>query len=311
MEEADYVIVGGGTAGLVVACRLSENPETRIIVLERGEDVGSDARVQNPLAYESLAGSEMDWDLRVAPQVTTSSSADNGIMLKLTDQAGLNGREFNQPAGKALGGSSVINGCIFLPPSAAALNAWGVQGNPGWNWETLEPYFRRTFVLHPRTGDPQPDTAGPIQVSYPQSTDKADIILLDAWKQAFEEHGYDYTDELVSEGTTIGTRPYTATIDPLSGHRSSASSGYGAILASRANVSIITGTTVTRILFDSSTPNGNPTAKGVEAQIEARGNVLFKPTKEVIMAAGAFNNPKILESSAFHPSSTCPGWEKT
>lgn len=225
------------------------------------------------------------------------------------NQAGLNDREFNHPAGKALGGSSLINGCIFLPPSAAALNAWEVLGNPGWNWETLAPYFQRAFILHPRTragaldpqpGQPQGGPAGPIQVSYPQSsTDKADSILLNAWKQAFEEHGYGYTDELVSEGTIIGTRPYTATIDPVSGHRSSASSGYGAILASRANVNVITGATVTRILFNSSTPNGNLIATGVEVQIEARGNikVLFKPTKEVIMAAGAFNTPKILELS--------------
>lgn len=70
MEEADYVIVGGGTAALVVACRLSENPETRIVVLERGEDTSSDARVQDPLVYESLMGSEMDWNLKGAPQVT-------------------------------------------------------------------------------------------------------------------------------------------------------------------------------------------------------------------------------------------------
>ncbi|KAE8143449.1 choline dehydrogenase [Aspergillus pseudotamarii] len=279
MEEADYVIVGGGTAALVVACRLSENPDTRIVVLERGEDVSNDARVQNPLVYESLAGSEMDWNLKVAPQ------------------AGLNGREFNQPAGKALGGSSLINGCIFLPPAAAVLNAWDSLGNPGWNWETLAPYFQRAYTLHTRTGGPQPNTAGPIQVSYPVSTERADTTLLDAWKQTFKEHGYGYADELVSEGATIGTRPHTATIDPVSGHRSSAASGYGAILASRANVHIVTGATVTRILFESSAPNGNPTATGVEVQIEARGTVLVKPTKEVIMAAGVLNNPKILELS--------------
>ena len=84
MEEAEYVIVGGGTAALVVACRLSENPETRIVVLERGKDASSDVRVQNPLEYESLIGSEMDWNLKVAPQVTTIStpSADNGLVLK-------------------------------------------------------------------------------------------------------------------------------------------------------------------------------------------------------------------------------------
>ncbi|PIG85030.1 glucose-methanol-choline (gmc) oxidoreductase [Aspergillus arachidicola] len=270
MEKADYVIVGGGTAALVVACRLSENPETRIVVLERGEDTSSDARVQNPLMYESLNGSEMDWNLKGAPQ------------------AGLNGREFNQAAGKALGGSSVINGCIFLPPAAAALNAWESLGNPGWNWETLAPYFQRAYTLHPRTG-------APILIQPAQS--KADTTLLEAWKQAFEEHGYGYADELVSEGATIGTRPYTATIDPVSGHRSSAANGYGAILASRANVRIVAGANVTRILFDSSAPNGNLTATGVEVQTEARKTVLFKPTKEVIMAAGVFNNPKILELS--------------
>ncbi|KAB8221654.1 hypothetical protein BDV33DRAFT_230146 [Aspergillus novoparasiticus] len=261
MCKADYVIVGGGTAALVVACRLSENPETRIVVLERGEDTSSDARVQNPLVYESLNGSEMDWNLKGAPQ------------------AGLNGREFNQAAGKALGGSSVINGCVFLPPAAAALNAWESLGNPGWNWETLAPYFQRAYTLHPRTGGPHPNTAGPIQVSYPVPTERADTTLLEAWKQAFEEHGYGYADELVSEGATIGTRPYTATIDPVSGHRSSAANGYGAILASRANVRIVAGANVTQV------------------QTEARKTVLFKPTKEVIMAAGVFNTPKILELS--------------
>ncbi|PLB48800.1 choline dehydrogenase [Aspergillus steynii IBT 23096] len=277
MEEADYVIVGGGTAALVVACRLSEKPDTRIVVLERGEDVSSDARVQDSLAYESLVGSEMDWNLKVAPQ------------------AGLNGREFNQPAGKALGGSSMINGCVFLPPAAAVLNAWDSLGNPGWNWDTLAPYFQRAYTLHPRTGVPNP--AGPIQVSYPVSTQREDTTLLDAWKQAFEEHGYTYADELVSDGATIGTRPYTATVDPVSGHRSSAASAYGAILASRANVRIVTGATVTRIRFDSSAPNDNPTATGVEVQTEAGGTILFKPTQEVIMAAGVFNTPKILELS--------------
>ncbi|KNG87797.1 glucose-methanol-choline (gmc) oxidoreductase [Aspergillus nomiae NRRL 13137] len=233
MEEAEYVIVGGGTAALVVACRLSENPETRIVVLERGKDASSDALVQNPLEYESLIGSEMDWNLKVAAQ------------------AELNGREFHQPAGKGLGG----------------------------------------------TGGPQPNRAGPIQVSYPVSAGRADKTLLDAWKQTFEKYGYAYADELVSEGATIGTRPYTATIDPVSGYRSSAASGYGAVLASRANVSIVTGATVTRILFEPFAPNSNPAATGVEVQTEARGTVLFKPTKEVIMAAGVFNNPKILELS--------------
>lgn len=191
----------------------------------------------------------------------------------------------------------MINGCIFLPPAAANLNAWESLGNPRWNWETLAPYFQRAYTLHRRTGGPQPNTAGPIQVSYPESTEKVDTTLLDVWKQAFEEHGYGYADELVSEGATIGTRPHTATIDPVSGHRSSAASGYGAILSSRTNVSIVTGTTVTRILFNSSAPNGNLTATGVEVQTEAGGTVLFKPTKEVIMAAGVFNNPRILELS--------------
>ncbi|GMF71875.1 unnamed protein product [Aspergillus oryzae] len=100
-----------------------------------------------------------------------------------------------------------------------------------------------------------PRVPSPNDLSYPVPTERADTTLLDAWKQAFEEHGYGYADELVSEGATIGTRPYTATIDPVSGHRSSAANGYGAIIASRANVRIVTGASVTRILFDSSAPH--------------------------------------------------------
>ncbi|KAK1150133.1 hypothetical protein N8T08_000032 [Aspergillus melleus] len=266
-RTADYIIVGGGTAALVVACRLSENPNARIIVLERGKGESSDARVKNPLAYESLTGSEMDWNFEMAPQT------------------GLGDRGFHQAAGKALGGSSMVNGCIFLPPAAAGLDAWSSLGNPGWNWETLAPYFHKTYTLHPSNEESRPTTrtagfedAGPIQVSYPVSTEKADTTLLDAWKQAFEKNGYRYTGKLVPEGTTTA-------------------SGYGAILASRANVEIIAGANVTRIRFNSAAPSRNPTATGVEVQTEAQGTVIFKPTKEVIMAAGVFNNPKILELS--------------
>ncbi|KAI9038717.1 glucose-methanol-choline (gmc) oxidoreductase [Aspergillus affinis] len=270
MEEAghsriaDYIIVGGGTAALVVACRLSENPDTRIIVLERGKDESNDACVKNPLAYESLTGSEMDWNLKMAPQ------------------AGLNNREFHQSAGKALSGRVVHDQWLYLPsPGCSGTRCLGFTGHSGLELGNAGTLFPQGIHLaSEQQGVPAYYRSHP-----------------NAWKRAFEESGYHYTSDLVPEGTTIGTRPYTATIDPQSGNRSSAASGYGAILASRANVEIFTRANVTRIWFDSAIPNRNPTATGVEVQTEAQGTIIFKPTKEVIMAAGVFNNPKILELS--------------
>ncbi|KAL4862753.1 hypothetical protein BDV12DRAFT_178405 [Aspergillus spectabilis] len=285
VSSAEYIIVGGGTAGLVVASRLSENPSTRVVILETGPNLTDDPRVQNPAAYIGLAGSELDWKFRTIPQ------------------AELNNRELDHPAGKVLGGSSAINGCLFFPPSPAGIDAWAALGNSGWNWESLRPYIEKTYTLHPSPikfeepfeSTPRPPATGLIQVVHQGVEDNADKTLAEAWNAAFEQHGYEYNSDFLAEHRTIGTRACTAAIDPVSGHRSSADAQYGALLAGRDNVSIVTGATVQRILFVTA-PDGNLAATGVETQVDGQVTTV-KASKEVILAAGVFHSPQLLELS--------------
>lgn len=135
---------------------------------------------------------------------------------------------------------------------------------------------------------------GPIQVSYPALADKASHGLIQAWNEALATQGYEFTTDLLAEEITTGTRPYAATIDPSSGLRSSADSTYGAVAAARSNVTIATEATVSRVLFDTS--SNEVTATGVEV-VHNGQTVTVKAEREVILAAGAFHTPKLLELS--------------
>lgn len=137
-------------------------------------------------------------------------------------------------------------------------------------------------------------TNGPIQVSYPALANKANHPLLRAWEDAFTARGYEPTRDILAEGQTTGTRPYAATIDPATGYRSSADSTYGTAASWRSNVTIITVATVQRVLFNTS--QQNVTATGVEV-IHCGRTVTITADREVILAAGAFHTPKILELS--------------
>ncbi|KAJ5702259.1 glucose-methanol-choline (gmc) oxidoreductase [Penicillium malachiteum] len=280
--KSDFVIIGGGTAGLVVACRLSENPELKVIILESGTDATTDSRVRDPRLWR-LASSDLNWRMKIEPQ------------------SGLDNREQDYPSGKVLGGSSSINGLVYLPPSPSGIDAWAKLGNPSWTWESLRPYIEKSLTTIPPKHETQSrDTLSnaaanhSIKVTYPALTDKASEPLIQAWHQAFMDQGYDHDLEIIPKNKVIGTRDYTATIDPKSGLRSSADNEYGAIAASRSNVTIITNATVERILFEYSSTG--PIANSVEF-IHNGERYLLKATKEVILAAGAMHTPKILELS--------------
>ncbi|KAL9119178.1 MAG: hypothetical protein Q9187_004265 [Circinaria calcarea] len=163
--EYDFVIVGGGTARLVIAARLSEDPHTQVLVLEAGEDRMTDPRVTTPAFWPTLVGTDADWNFRTV------------------EQTGLAGRSLMFPQGRLLGGSSAINGHAFVATSKVNVDAWAGLGNPGWDWFTMKRYFKKSYTLakpseaavkHLRINYIDENvigTEGPIQASFPENLD--------------------------------------------------------------------------------------------------------------------------------------------
>ncbi|PWY84972.1 oxidoreductase [Aspergillus heteromorphus CBS 117.55] len=284
--SADYIIVGGGTAGLVVANRLSSDPSVRVLVLEAGPDRTSDPQIQNPNAWQSLPGSDADWKMKTVPQ------------------AGLNNRTQDHPAGKLLGGSSSLNGLVYVAPSPAGINAWAELGNTDWTWERFAPYLRKSVTV----SAPEKEVCetvgvqvgggggdGPIQVTFPALQERGNDPLLRAWVEGFKGLGVGFTGDVLEEGKMVGTRAHAASIDPVEGLRSSACGQHGAEAGRRENVTVVTGVMVRRVFF--STVGEDVVATGVEVGLGVGGEATVTADKEVILAAGAFHTPKLLELS--------------
>ncbi|KAL2278347.1 hypothetical protein FJTKL_14456 [Diaporthe vaccinii] len=241
----DFVVIGGGTAGLVVASRLSEDPAKSVLVLEAGTDLSADPRSNIPIFYASLLGSEADWGFQTTPQ------------------SGLDGRVIGLNQGKAIGGSSAINAHVFVPSSSGVIDAWETLGNAGWDWDSLQNYLSKAYSSPEVEQDAKQslaiegwpalnDAKGPIQTSFGNNHHP----IRRAWAETFREHGQLMTN------------------DPF------------------INNSI--GAFSCLVLFDSS--GGSPKAVGV-AYSQDNTTKTVTAVKEVILAAGALQSPKILELS--------------
>ncbi|CAG9986897.1 unnamed protein product [Clonostachys byssicola] len=285
----DFVIVGGGTAGLVVASRLSENPAHRVLVLEAGIEHIDDSNVKTPAFYAGSFHSDSDWDFKSEPQPQ------------------LNGRTINLHQGRALGGSSTINAQVFVPPGKHAVDAWEESGNPGWNWQGLEAYYAKshTFPGATKTTDGQSPleqtSRGPIQVSLP-----GDPLhpIHEAWKGTFEAQGhYVSPDPWLREPT--GAFSCLATVDGSTKERSYATNAYYRPVAHRNNLKVIEYVVVERIIFETDGPAIKATGVQYRDNDLSYGATGVKndeihtvtAVKEVILAAGALQSPKLLELS--------------
>lgn len=199
-----------------------------------------------------------------------------------------------------MGGSSAINGMAYVAPSPAGIDAWAKLGNPDWTWKSLLPYLQKSYTVtapesHPALKETQRTAlAGPVQLTFPALADAGSKPLLDAWNKAFTAQGYEFNPDILAEEQSLGPRAYAATIDPVSGLRSGADRGYGSMALGRSNVNVVTDATVRRILFDSQ--GSTITATGVEYMQKGQ-IVTAKASREVILAAGAFHTPKLLELS--------------
>ncbi|PYI12219.1 aryl-alcohol dehydrogenase [Aspergillus sclerotiicarbonarius CBS 121057] len=276
----DFVVVGGGTAGLVIASRLSEDPSISVLVLEAGADMTADPRVTIPIFYATLLGSDADWKFQSSPQ------------------PGLNGRVLGLNQGKALGGSSSLNAHVFVPPFKGAVDSWEELGNPGWNWTMLKDYFSKAYHSPTVAQDAKENLAiedwpglneatGPIQTSFGNETHP----IRRAWAELFRSSGqYNAGDPFLH--SSVGSFSCLASIDSQ-GKRSNSASAYYKPAELRPNLHVLTNSLVERVLFDESKP---PRAIGVQYNLDGVSKTV-QAKSEVLLAAGAFQSPKILQLS--------------
>ena len=268
-EEFDYVIVGAGSAGCVLADRLAEDGANTVLVLEVG---GSDRSifVQMPSALSIPMGMERyDWRFYTEPE------------------PGHGGRRLHTPRGTVLGGSSSINGMVYVRGNAQDFQRWESEGATGWNYASVLPYFRRA-EKRAAGGDEYRGNNGPLQTRYGTLDNPLHAVWLEAGKQA----GYPHTDDIngyQQEG--FGRLDMTVAQD---GRRSSAANAYLRPAMRRPNLAVKSGALATRILFDERRAMGVEYRQG-EALISVRAR------REVIVASGPINSPKLLKLSGVGP----------
>ncbi|RPD68158.1 GMC oxidoreductase [Lentinus tigrinus ALCF2SS1-7] len=294
-DTYDFVIVGGGTAGLAIASRLSEDSNTTVLVLEAG-DTGDGAAdtVNTPVNayYHGLPGSQYDW----AYATVNQPNAGN--------------RSVSWPCGKLLGGSSAMNGMYHVRPSKLEIDAWSslVNGTSKWNWDALFAGMQDSETFTPPTSDVQAivgmvytassrGTSGPIHVSYPGF----EFATVGNWTGTLANAGVEVTPDAYG-GENYGAYIATNSINPANWTRSYARSGYIDPLPPRDNLAVLPNATVTRIIFDSSNKD-NLTATAVEwASSADAARETIKVRKEVIISSGAMGSPRVLMHSGVGPS---------
>ncbi|KAL4812706.1 hypothetical protein BDW67DRAFT_188389 [Aspergillus spinulosporus] len=279
----DFLIVGGGTAGLMLAARLSEDPSVQVGVIEAGSLHLGDPRVDLPAGPGRMLGNpEYDWTFRSAPQ------------------HGTNNKIYHLPRGKMLGGSSGINFMSYNRPSAEDIDDWATKlGLKGWTWSELLPYFNRSETLEP----PKTSVSSPLDLKV-HGQDGPIHTSIGPWQAPIEEFllaAFDDTSRLqrpkdVYNGAHLGFYRSLFTLDrtrrPV---RSYAATGYLVPIQGRTNLRVLENAQVCRVLL-SNAPDGGPVAEGVEMYHHgARYSVLAK--QEVILSAGAFQSPQLLELS--------------
>ena len=267
----DYIIIGGGSAGCVLAGRLSEDPTVNVCLLEAG-GVDSSALIHCPGGLPLLA----------------KQKGDKGANWRFDTvaQAGMNGRTGYQPRGKVLGGSSSINAMIYIRGQQQDYDDWAAAGNPGWAWSDVLPYFRKS-EHNERGADAWHGTGGPLNVMDLRSPNRFNPLFVQAAQQA----GYPLNSDF-NGATQEGIGPYQVT--HKNGERFSAAKAYLTPHLGRPNLKVITGAMTTRVLLE------GQRAVGVEARIGGQLQTL-KATREVIVCAGTLQSPQILMLSGIGP----------
>ena len=266
--EFDYVIVGAGSAGCALAARLSQDGRHTVALVEAG---GADRYpwIHIPVGYfKTMGHPTIDWGYRTQ------------------GDPGLNGRSLAWPRGRVLGGSSSINGLLYVRGQREDYDGWRQMGNVGWGWDDVLPCFKRSEAWEGgedglRGGD------GPLKVSRTRLTRPA----IDAYVQAGVAAGYPFNDDYNGESQEgMGYFQMTA----HNGVRWSSAKAYLKPARGRANLTVMTGLQTKRVLFEGGR------AVGIAAD-GASGEVRLRARGEVVLAAGAIGSPQILMLSGIGP----------
>jgi len=261
----DYVIVGAGSAGCVLANRLSEDPDVQVLLLEAGPP-DTNEMIHVPLGYLQLPRTEIDWDYYTAPEPQC------------------NNRRIPLPRGRVLGGSSSINAMVYIRGNRRDYDEWGV---PGWSWADLMPYFLRSED-NERGASRWHGAGGPLPVSEGRSRNPMASAFVEAGVQAGLARNEDFNGD---EQDGVGLYQVTQ----RGGMRASAAVAYLHPVAERANLTIMPYMLVHKVLFDGTR------AVGVQASQLGQLQEL-RAEREVIVCGGAYNSPQLLMLSGIGPA---------
>ena len=240
----DYVIVGAGSAGCVLANRLSEDPDTSVCLVEAGPP-DSEEGLHIPVAFSQLYKTPFDWDFATEPEPA------------------LDGRNVYLPRGRVLGGSSSLNAMIYIRGNRRDYDEWRDLGNPGWGWDDVLPYFKRAED-NERGASEFHGAGGPLSVSDSHSMHP----MADAFVEAAAATGLDRLDDF-NTGEQDGVGRYQMT--QRNGMRCSTAVAYLHPALTRPNLTLVPMALVTRVLFDGSR------ASGVEAVVDGTPTDAARP----------------------------------
>lgn len=263
-ETYDYIIVGGGTAGCVLANRLSADPKRRVLLLEAGKH-DNYHWVHIPVGYLYCIGNpRTDW------------------MMKTAAEPGLNGRSLTYPRGKVLGGCTSVNGMIYMRGQAADYDHWRQLGNPGWGWDDVLPYFLKSEDHH--AGDSEMHRGGG---EWKVAKQRLDWDILRAVQEGAREFGIEPRADF-NDGNNEGSGFFE--VNQRKGVRWNTSKAFLRPAMNRPNLRVLTEAMSEQVVLDGK--------RAVGIRYRHKGQLIeARAGREVILAAGAINTPKLLELS--------------
>lgn len=269
MPSADYVIVGAGSAGCVLANRLSEDPSVRVLLLEAGGK-DSSMNIRIPAAFAKQFHTKLDWDLATEPEPHCDE------------------RSLYSPRGKGLGGSSSMNAMLYVRGRPLDYDLWEAQGAEGWGWEDVRPYFLKA-EHNERGASEHHAVGGPLNVANTRSPRKLTPMFLDAAEAAGIPRVSDYNGPEQDGASWVQ-------VTQKGGKRFSAADAYLKPAMGRPNLEVITKAQVLRVELEGTR------ASGVRYRDKKGAEQLAAAAREVVLSAGSYGSPQLLMLSGIGPA---------